>query len=97
MKTIGLVRLNLVCLGEAAVQLKLKLEDLPQARQGSCALLAVCFFCLPAYAQYRIWVMSFELQLNWECCSVDILLLCCLKSSISGNKATGCLRCGTNL
>lgn len=46
MKTIGLVRLNLVCLGEAAVQLKLKLEDLPQARQGSCALLAVCFMCL---------------------------------------------------
>ena len=106
MKTINLVRLNLVYLGKAAVQLKLK--DVPQARQGSCALLAVCnttsagglkleqvvssnhgqvgtchLLALeyrPAYARYRIWVLCFKLQLDWECCSVDILLLCCPKS-----------------
>ncbi len=40
LKTVGLMRLNLVCLGEAALQLKL--EDVPQAPHGSCTLLAVC-------------------------------------------------------
>ncbi len=42
MKTIGLVRRNIVCLGEAALQLKLNDIHVPQAQHGTCALLAAC-------------------------------------------------------
>ena len=99
-----------MCLGKTAVQLKLK--DVPQARQGSCTLLAVCNTTSAGGLKLEQVVSSNDghvgtchllaLEFHPAYARYSIWMLCSKlqldwECSISGNKAATCLRCSTNL